>query len=87
MHTLSGAPPDDFQGLPHPQVRSGLAVPVLARAGEVVGTLFFGHPEPNMFNERTERIVSGVAAQAGIAIDNARMQRRSSSARAGTWAV
>jgi signal transduction histidine kinase/ActR/RegA family two-component response regulator len=38
-----------------------------------VGTLFFGHPEPNMFNERTERIVSGVAAQAGIAIDNARM--------------
>ncbi|KQZ44148.1 histidine kinase [Duganella sp. Root1480D1] len=73
MHTLSGAPPDDFQGLPHPQVRSGLAVPVLARAGEVVGTLFFGHPEPDMFNERTERIVSGVAAQAGIAIDNARM--------------
>jgi PAS domain S-box-containing protein len=72
-HTLSGAPPDDFQGLPHPQVRSGLAVPVLARAGELVGTLFFGHPEPNMFNERTERIVSGVAAQAGIAIDNARM--------------
>ncbi|WP_082507128.1 MULTISPECIES: ATP-binding protein [unclassified Duganella] len=73
MHTLSGAPPDDFQGLPHPHVRSGLAVPVLARAGEVVGTLFFGHPEPDMFNERTERIVSGVAAQAGIAIDNARM--------------
>ncbi|WP_154668179.1 ATP-binding protein [Pseudoduganella violaceinigra] len=73
MHTLSGAPPDDFQGLPHPQVRSGLAVPVLARAGEVVGTLFFGHPEPHMFNERTERLVGGVAAQAGIAIDNARM--------------
>jgi PAS domain S-box-containing protein len=73
MHTLSGSPPDDFQGLPHPQVRSGLAVPVLARAGEVVGTLFFGHPEPHMFNERTERIVGGVAAQAGIAIDNARM--------------
>ena len=73
MHTLSGSPPADFQGLPHPQVRSGLAVPVLARAGEVVGTLFFGHPEPHMFNERTERLVGGVAAQAGIAIDNARM--------------
>ena len=73
MHTLSGAPPADFQGLPHPQVRSGLAVPVLARAGEVVGTLFFGHPEPHMFDERTERLVGGVAAQAGIAIDNARM--------------
>jgi len=73
LHTLSGSPPADFQGLPHPQVRSGLAVPVLARAGEVVGTLFFGHPEPNMFNERTERLVGGVAAQAGIAIDNVRM--------------
>ncbi|WP_374586436.1 ATP-binding protein [Pseudoduganella sp.] len=73
MHTLSGTPPADFERLPHPQVRSGLAVPVLARAGEVVGTLFFGHPEAHMFNERTERIVSGIAAQAGIAIDNARM--------------
>lgn len=73
IHTLSGAPPADFERLPHPQVRSGLAVPVLARAGEVVGTLFFGHPEPHMFNERTERIVGGIAAQAGIAIDNARM--------------
>ncbi|MCE3263185.1 MAG: domain S-box protein [Pseudoduganella sp.] len=73
MHTLSGAPPDDFERLPHPQVRSGLAVPVLGRSGEVVGTLFFGHPQPHMFNERTERIVGGIAAQAGIAIDNARM--------------
>ncbi|WP_342119949.1 PAS domain-containing protein [Pseudoduganella sp. OTU4001] len=73
MHTIAGGPPEDFERLPHPQVRSGMAVPVLARAGEVVGTLFFGHPEEHMFNERTERIVAGIAAQAGIAIDNARM--------------
>jgi len=35
--------------------------------------LFFGHPEPGVFTERAERIVLGVAAQAAIAIDNARM--------------
>ena len=73
LHAVSGTAPADFERLPHPQVRSGLAVPVQARAGEVVGTLFLGHPEPHVFNERTERIVGGIAAQAGIAIDNARM--------------
>jgi PAS domain S-box-containing protein len=54
-------------------VRSYLAVPVISRSGEVIGSLFFGHPEPAMFSERTERIIGGIAAQAGIAIDNARL--------------
>ncbi|SFU52415.1 ATP-binding protein [Pseudoduganella namucuonensis] len=64
-----------YQGIPpgHPKVRSYLAVPVISRSGEVIGSLFFGHPEPEMFNERTERIIGGIAAQAGIAIDNARL--------------
>ena len=35
--------------------------------------MFFGHPEPNVFTERSERIVSGIAAQAAVAIDNARL--------------
>ncbi|MEG2902118.1 MAG: ATP-binding protein, partial [Massilia sp.] len=35
--------------------------------------LFFGHPEPNVFTERSERIVSGIAAQAAIAVDNIRL--------------
>ena len=54
-------------------VRSYLAVPVVARSGAVLGGLFFGHPEPGVFNERTERIVAGVAAQAAVALDNARL--------------
>ena len=54
-------------------VRSYLAAPVLSRNGEVLGGLFFGHPEPGMFTERAERIVAGIAAQAAIAIDNARL--------------
>jgi PAS domain S-box-containing protein len=57
----------------HPPVRSYLAVPVIARSGEVLGSLFFGHPEPHMFSERTERIIGSVAAQAAVAIDNARL--------------
>jgi PAS domain S-box-containing protein len=62
-------------GMPpgHLSVRSYLAVPVRSRSGEVIGGLFFGHPERGVFTERSERLVAGVAAQAGIAIDNARL--------------
>jgi PAS domain S-box-containing protein len=62
-------------GIPkgHPTVRSYLAVPVVARSGEVLGSLFFGHPEPGIFTERSERIVGGIAAQAAVAIDNTRL--------------
>jgi PAS domain S-box-containing protein len=62
-------------GLPagHPAVRSYLAVPVIARSGEVLGSMFFGHPEPAVFTERAERIVAGIAAQTAVAIDNTRL--------------
>lgn len=57
----------------HPTVHSYLSMPVVARSGEVLGTMFFGHPEPGIFTERTERIVGGIASQAAVAIDNARL--------------
>ena len=62
-------------GMPagHLPVRSYLAVAVKSRSGEVIGGLFFGHSQTGVFTERAERLVSGVAAQAGIAIDNARL--------------
>jgi PAS domain S-box-containing protein len=62
-------------GMPpgHLPVVSYLAVPVAARSGEVIGGLFFGHPRVGVFTERTERLVAGVAAQAAVAIDNARL--------------
>ena len=62
-------------GMPagHLAVRSYLAVPVVSRSGSVLGGLIFGHPEPDVFTERTERIVAGVAAQAAVAMDNARL--------------
>ncbi len=62
-------------GMPkgHLQVCSYLAVPVVSRSGEVIGGLFFGHPDENVFTERSERLITGVAAQAAVAIDNARL--------------
>lgn len=62
-------------GMPkgHLPVVSYLGVPVISRSGEVIGSLFFGHPEPGIFTERSEKLVVGMAAQAAIAIDNARL--------------
>jgi PAS domain S-box-containing protein len=64
-----------YLGMPpgHLPVCSYLAVPVVSHTGEVLGGLFFGHPEPGVFDERAERLVVGISAQAAIAIDNARL--------------
>jgi signal transduction histidine kinase/CheY-like chemotaxis protein len=72
-----------YHGMPegHLPVRSYLAVSVVSRTGEVVGGLFFGHPEPGMFTERHETIIEGVAAQAAIAMDNARLFQEAEKAR------
>ena len=53
--------------------RSYLAAPVIARSGEVLGALFFGHSIPGRFTENHEAILLGIAAQASIAMDNARL--------------
>ena len=62
-------------GMPegHLPVRSYLAVSVMGSAGEVMGGLFFGHPETGRFTERHERLMNGIAGQAAVAIDNARL--------------
>ncbi|QOY96256.1 PAS domain-containing protein [Massilia sp. UMI-21] len=62
-------------GLPagQPCLRAYMAVPVAPRSGELLGTMFFGHPEPGVFTERSERIVRGIAAQAAIAVENTRL--------------
>lgn len=64
-----------YHGMPkgHLAVCSYLAAPVVSRTGEVIGGLFFGHPQPGIFTERAERVLVGIAAQAAVAIDNARL--------------
>ncbi|MDO9016706.1 MAG: PAS domain S-box protein [Deltaproteobacteria bacterium] len=64
-----------YRGMPegHLPVRSYLAVPVISRTGQVHGGLFFGHAEPGVFTEKVERMLVAIAAQAAVAIDNARL--------------
>lgn len=63
------------QGMPkgHLPVVSYLAVPVISESGKVIGGLFFGHPDAGVFTQDHEEMVSNIAAQTAIAIDNSRL--------------
>jgi PAS domain S-box-containing protein len=73
-----------YYGMPegHLPVTSYLAVPVVSRSGEVLGGLFFAHPDPHVFTERDEIVVAGLASQAAVAMDNARLYETAKRARA-----
>lgn len=62
-------------GMPrgHLPVVSYLAVPVISQSGVVLGGLFFGHPKAAQFNAEHENLLSAIAAQAAIALDNAKL--------------
>ncbi|QNF34838.1 PAS domain-containing protein [Adhaeribacter swui] len=62
-------------GMPkgHLPLKSYLAVPVISKNGTVLGGLFFGHRLPGIFTQYEEDLVQGIAAQAAIAMDNARL--------------
>ena len=65
-----------FHGMPkgHLPVRSYLALPVKSQAGEVLGGLFYGHEEADVFERSSEDLVATVAAQAAVAIENSRLR-------------
>jgi len=60
-----------YQGLPkgHLPVRSYLAVPVKRSNGEVLGGLFFGHPECGRFTEHHVRLAQTISLHAAQAFD------------------
>ena len=62
-----------------PVIRSLMAVPILLRTGEIHGVLVFGHERPQMFTQRTERLLAGLTAQAAIALENSRLYRNAQS--------
>ena len=66
---------DPYHGLPagHLPVVSYLATPVVSRSGVVLGALMFGHGMSGAFTEAHEQLVVGIAAQAAICLDNARL--------------
>jgi hypothetical protein len=57
----------------HLPVRSYLAVPVTSREGEVIGGLFYAHPSQASSPKKTKALLLGLAGQAAVAIDNARL--------------
>src|SRR5947209_8841179 len=63
------------QGVPpgHPIVRSFLGAPVLDPAGEVRGGLLLGHSQPGQFTYEDEIVLTGLAAQAAVALENVRL--------------
>jgi PAS domain S-box-containing protein len=73
-----------YNGMPpgHLPVRSYLAVSVFNRAGEVVGGLFFGHEQPEVFTAEHERIAEAIAAHAGVAVEKAQLLAAERAARA-----
>ena len=69
---------EPYHGMPegHLPVRSYLAVPVNGQSGEVLGGLFYGHAEPDIFQQTAEDLVATVAAQAAVAIENFRLRQQ-----------
>jgi signal transduction histidine kinase len=71
-------------GMPRGQlpVRSYLAIPVISKTGEVMGGLFFGHPDVGIFTEASENTLRAIAVQAAVAMDNANLYKELREARA-----
>jgi len=59
----------------HPIVRSFLGVPLVDREGLVRGGLLLGHTEPGRFTAEDEALILGLASQASVALENARLFR------------
>jgi signal transduction histidine kinase/GAF domain-containing protein len=59
----------------HPPVRSFLGAPLLDSEREVRGGLLLGHTEAGRFTQQDEDLLVGLAAQASVAIENARLYR------------
>jgi two-component system phosphate regulon sensor histidine kinase PhoR len=57
----------------HPIVRSFLGAPLLDRSGNVRGGLLLGHTGPDRFSEEDETLLIGLATEAAIALENARL--------------
>ena len=61
-------------------VSSYLAVSVVSRTRDVLGTLLFGHPDVDVFSQAGEDLITAICAQAAIALDNAHLFKKLNSA-------
>ncbi len=54
-------------------VASYLAAPIVARSGLWLGALFLAHPKANNFGKNAEHLIQGLAGQAALSLENARL--------------
>jgi len=54
-------------------ISSYLAVPIISVNRKLIGGLFLGHPEEAKFTAHHENLISSIAAQATVALDNSRL--------------
>lgn len=66
-----------YVGVPrgHPIIRSFLGAPLLDSEGDVRGGLLLGHSLPDQFTAEDQDLLVGIAAQAAVALENARLYR------------
>lgn len=75
VRAMPSALPPPFARCGGPAVRSYLAAPIVGHGG-LSGGIFLGHPDPARFSLRSERIVTAIAAEAAVALENAWELRR-----------
>jgi signal transduction histidine kinase/GAF domain-containing protein len=75
LHDQLPQQPLHYLGVPrgHPTVRSFLGAPLLDREGWVRGGLLLGHTQPDQFTADDEALLVALAAQAAVALENARL--------------
>lgn len=66
--------------------RSAIACP-LRRRERVLGVLTLVHPEPNFFHGEHLSLLTAIAGQATIALENARLFKQTEAERARLWAI
>ena len=69
----------DSSGFPeyHPPMRSFLGVPIIARSGEIIGSLYLAEKRgADAFSIEDEMLIELLARHAAVAIENARLYRR-----------
>lgn len=67
------SPPADSSEPDRARIHSVMAIPVSSRNGQIQGLLLFAHERVGAFTERAERLVTGLAAQAAVALENGRL--------------